>query len=258
MTSIKEKNPIIPGAESFRLKNKGAKVLLIHGFTATPTELRPIGDFLHKKGYDVYSVLLAGHGTTPQDLQTKKWTDWWESAKTAFEEIDKCDFVLGFSMGALLAARLAVEYQQKLKGVILASAFLRINPKILSKVAFTFSVLKYIKPYFSKSAETEQFFKDNNLISYMKYPMSAVHESVKLSKYTEKKILPKITIPTLIIQGLKDDRIDPDNYKIQDKLIPAKDKHIELLPESEHIITVGPDTEQLFASILSFLKAHEK
>ena len=258
MKTDQVKIPIIPGAEPFHLKNKGPKVFLIHGFTATPTEMRPIGDFLHKKGYDVYSVLLAGHGTTPEDLNTKKWTDWWYSVKTAFDEIEGCDFVIGFSMGALLASRLAVEYQQQLKGVILASTFLRIKPKILSKIAFTFSVLKYIKPYFSKSPETGEYFKKHNLISYMKYPMSAVHESVKLSRYTEKKILPKITIPTLIIQGLKDDRVDPENYKIQQKIIPAEDKQIELLPESQHIITVGPDVEQLLSSIHTFLKTHEK
>ena len=258
MTEKKEPIPIIPGAEPFRLENKGPKVLLIHGFTATPTEMRPIGDFLHSKGYDIYSVLLAGHGTTPEDLNTKKCVDWWDSVKTAYEQIDNCDFVIGFSMGALLASRLAVEYQKQLKGIVLASAFLRIQPKILSRIAFTFSVLKYIKPYFSKSPSTEDFFKENNLISYMKYPMSAVHESVKLSKFTEKKILPKITLPTLIIQGLKDDRVAPDNYKILQKIIPAKEKQTVLLPESQHIITVGPDVELLLDSIYSFLKGFEK
>ena len=46
--SEKKQPPIIPGAEPFRLKAKGPKILFIHGFTATPTEVRPIGDFLHK------------------------------------------------------------------------------------------------------------------------------------------------------------------------------------------------------------------
>ena len=175
---------IIPGAEPFRLKEKGPKVLLIHGFTACPTEMRPIGDFLHSQGYDVYSVLLAGHGTSPEDLQTKKWSDWWDSAKEAFDAMPKCDFVIGFSMGALLAARLAVEYPKKLKGLVLISTYLNIKPKIINYLTFLFPLIKRIKPFISKSPETEQFFKENHLISYMKYPMSAVDESLKLVKYT--------------------------------------------------------------------------
>ncbi len=245
---------IIPGAEPFRLKAKGPKILIIHGFTATPTEVRPLGDYLHKKKCDIYSVLLPGHGTTPEDLQTKKIADWRDSITEVFTENNGFDFVIGFSMGALLAAQAAIEFEKQLKGLVLISTFLKIKPKFLSLVAFTFPLLKYLKPYFSKSAETEQFFKDNNLISYLKYPMSAVHESVKLSNYTRRKIIPKIMIPTLIIQGEKDDRVDPEGYKILHELIPAKDKELVLLPDSQHIVTVGPDTKLLFESIHQFIK----
>jgi len=245
---------IIPGAEPFRLKAKGPKVLLIHGFTASPTEVRPIGDYLHKRKCDIYSVLLPGHGTTPEDLQTKKVTDWKNAIKEVIIENNGFDFIIGFSTGALLAAQAAVDFEKDLKGVVLISSFIKIQPKILSRVAFLFPFIKYFKPYFSKSAASEQFFKDNKLISYMKYPMSAVHEIVKLSKYTQRKVFSKITVPTLIIQGEKDDRVDPEGYKILQKLIPTKDKELVLLPNSQHIVSVGPDKELLFDSIYQFIK----
>jgi len=248
---------IIPGAEPFRLPAKGPKVLLIHGFTASPTEMHPIGDFLHSKGFDIYSVLLAGHGTSPEDLQTKKWLDWWLSVKTAFEEMNGCDYVIGFSTGALLAARLAVDFHDQLKGVVLISTFLRIKPLILTRLSFLFPLIKRIKPYISKSPETGQFFAKHNLISYMKYPMAAVAEAIKLVKFTRKRILPKITLPTLVIQGAKDDRIDPSGSKLIMRLVPAEKKRLVLLPNSEHIVSVGPDKELLFNSIYSFLKSGE-
>ena len=252
--SEKKQFPIIPGAEPFRLKAKGPKVLLIHGFTATPTEVRPIGDYLYKKKCDIYSVLVPGHGTAPEDLQTKKAVDWQNSITEIFDENNGFDFVVGFSMGALLAAQAAIDFENQLKGLVMISTFLKIKPKILSQVAFLFPVMKYIKPYFSKSDETAQFFKDNNLISYLKYPMSAVHEAVKLSKYTQRKVLSQIMIPTLIIQGVKDDRVDPEGYKILQKLIPAEDKELVLLPDSQHIVSVGPDKELLLKSIHQFIK----
>ena len=92
----------------------------------------------------------------------------------------------------------------------------------------------------------------------MTYPLKAAHEAIKLSKYTQKKIIPKITIPTLIVQGEKDDRIDPDGYKILLKLISADFVQVELLPNSQHIVTVGPDKDQLLKSIYNFLSSLEK
>ena len=249
--------PLIPGAEPFRLKGSGSKILLIHGFTASPTELRPIADDLHSKGYDIHSVLLPGHGTSPEDLQSKTRKDWWEAVKKKFEEINGCDYVIGFSMGALLACRLAVEFQEKIKGLIIISTFIKIKPKILSRVSFLFPLIGLFKPYISKSPETEDFFNKHNLISYMSYPVNAAYESVKLSKYTQRKIIPQITIPTLIIQGVKDDRVDPEGYLFLDKKIPAKDKKVILLPDSQHIVTVGPDKELLFKSIREFITNKE-
>ena len=84
--------------------------------------------------------------------------------------------------------------------------------------------------------------------------MSAVHEAVKLSKYTQRKVLEKVKVSTLIIQGEKDDRVDPEGYKILMKLIPAEDKELILLPNSEHIVTIGPDKKLLFESIHQFIK----
>ena len=43
----------------------GTGVLLIHGFTGTPAELRELGEILHKRGHTVQGLLLSGHGTMP-------------------------------------------------------------------------------------------------------------------------------------------------------------------------------------------------
>ena len=56
---------IIEGAESFLLEGKNNKaVLLLHGYTGAPSEMRPLGDYLHALGYTVSCVRLPGHGTS--------------------------------------------------------------------------------------------------------------------------------------------------------------------------------------------------
>ena len=53
------------GAEGFEFQgDNGKAVLLLHGYTGSASEMRPLGEYLHKHGYTVLCPLLPGHGTT--------------------------------------------------------------------------------------------------------------------------------------------------------------------------------------------------
>ena len=60
-------NPHLEG-DSFFWEGGEVGILLIHGFTATTAEVRPLAEFLHKNGYTVAGPLLPGHYTKPDDL----------------------------------------------------------------------------------------------------------------------------------------------------------------------------------------------
>ena len=51
-------------------------VLLVHGMTGTPNEMRLLGRGLNKEGFTVYAVQLAGHCGTVDDLLATRWQDW--------------------------------------------------------------------------------------------------------------------------------------------------------------------------------------
>ena len=94
--------------ESFFLPGSHDKeigLLFIHGFTATTVEVRQIANYFHCEGYTVSAPLLPGHGTTPEDMNTKKVNDWIGAAEHAYVELREkknriC--VFGESMGGLL------------------------------------------------------------------------------------------------------------------------------------------------------------
>lgn len=102
---------IIEGAESFLLEGKNNKaVLLLHGYTGAPSEMRPLGDYLHALGYTVSCVRLPGHGTSIKDLEATTATDWYAAAEAeCLELLARFDsvYVAGLSMGGLLAMKLA-------------------------------------------------------------------------------------------------------------------------------------------------------
>ena len=98
---------MLQGAEPyFWPGTRGKGVLLVHGFTGSPSELRELGEILHRKGYTVEGLLLKGHGTDPRDLLEVKAEQWEEQVRQGVAHLkETCAqvTVIGLSMGGLLA-----------------------------------------------------------------------------------------------------------------------------------------------------------
>ena len=76
---------IMQGAETFLLQgNNGKAVLLLHGYTGTTAEMRPLGEYLHQRGYTVLCPRLPGHGTSVEDLHKTEASQWVAAAKLAY------------------------------------------------------------------------------------------------------------------------------------------------------------------------------
>jgi carboxylesterase len=85
-------------------------VVCIHGFTGTPYEVRYLGERLHTAGLTVHGLQLPGHGTTVEDLDATRWSDWADAVEDAFDTLRmlcKRVAVVGQSLGGLLALHLA-------------------------------------------------------------------------------------------------------------------------------------------------------
>ena len=96
----------LQGAEPFLLPGGRHGVLLIHGFTGLPAELRLLGEYLNARGFTVLAIRLAGHGTTVEDLSRMEHEDWMDSVRDGYAILSgACDriSVVGHSMGADLA-----------------------------------------------------------------------------------------------------------------------------------------------------------
>jgi carboxylesterase len=102
-------------------------VLLLHGLTGMPSEMRPLERALTQLGCAVEVPLLPGHGATHRELLATAWTDWLGGARRAADGLAaRCDklMVAGLSMGALLATLLAAD-DPSIGGIALLSPTLR-------------------------------------------------------------------------------------------------------------------------------------
>jgi carboxylesterase len=104
----------------YQLPGGRSGVLLIHGLTGTPTEMRFVAKGLNRNGFTVHAMQLAGHCGSEEDLLKTGWHDWYRSVCEAADrlrgEVDQM-FVAGLSMGALLALKLAADRPDQVDGL---------------------------------------------------------------------------------------------------------------------------------------------
>jgi len=119
-------NPDPPDVDrgEFFFPGSGLSVLLIHGLTGTPYEMRYLGERLAATGVRVHGIRLAGHAGAPEELGSVTHGHWYESVVDGFERLRQygdANVVVGLSMGAVLAARLAADQREAVAGLVMLS-----------------------------------------------------------------------------------------------------------------------------------------
>jgi len=224
-------------------------VILVHGFGASATETRPLGEFLRSKGFDVLGILLEGHGTTPRDLDAIKWEDWFENIRDIYEKnIENYDnlFIGGVSLGGALS--LYASTKIKFKGVFTINALYRYSfiYKILARFL---QIFRFHKP---RNPTRIEWYLEKGLFAYHEDCVHAAYEVMKFLKILNKRVK-LIEIPALIIQSLTDKTVSPKSGEWISNDLQSR-KELLIIPEGDHILTVDPNREVAFDKIEEFIR----
>lgn len=124
-------------------------ILLVHGLGDSPWSFHDIGQELAEMGFLVRTVLLPGHGTSPQDLLDATLEQWREvlQAQVAALERDVDEIYLGgFSTGANLVLEHAYTHP-KIAGLLLFSPGFRSD----SSVDWLAPLVSWVRPWLTPS-----------------------------------------------------------------------------------------------------------
>src|SRR5699024_1102051 len=170
--------------------------LIIHGYTGGPFEVRPLTDYLKKHtNFHIEVPTLPGHGGI-LTLDNVTYEKWLSAAEKSYKKLKKKTdriFIIGFSMGGMIAAYLAAKYNVE-KLVLLATAV-----KYLSFTQISRDVGEVIKDRLKGK------IKDNMLHQQYKtkigaVPIKANIEFMRLVRFTRKH-LKDVDVPLLIANG---------------------------------------------------------
>jgi carboxylesterase len=260
----------------FLMEGGRAGVLLIHGLTGTPNEMRLVGKGLNRAGFTVYGMQLAGHCGTEEDLVSTSWQDWYASVCAAADrlrgQVDHL-FVAGLSMGALLALKLAIDRPQQVQGVgAYAPMFKHDGWSMPMFTRFCF-VLPWFKavgfgrgrgfterpPYGIKDEHLRKIIVekmhggDSAEAGLPGNPWYAVAEMYALAAQVRKQ-LPDLRSPCVVLHATEDDVASLDNARLIKRLASHADVRIIELKDSYHMVTIDRERRTVIAESAAFFQ----
>lgn len=257
-----------------RHKRKPAgAILLLHGMTGSPYEMKKYAQLLYSKGYDVFGYCLPGHGDSPVDIKEVTYTDWlnfsfekYVALKRTYDEV----FVSGLCLGAVLCLAVAQRFAD-VSGIICLSTTLFLDgwrmpwysflmPIALKTVTRFYYSFPESEPYGIKNLKTRKIIKkllEKSEVALDNYPMSCIYELIKLSQQVRKNIS-KVETPILIIHSMEDDLTSIKSAKLVYNYVSSADKKLLILNDSYHMVLYDNEKDFVFEKSVEFLQQHSK
>jgi carboxylesterase len=232
---------VMPECEAFSLEGGPLGLLLLHGWSGNPSSLRPMGEWLAERGYTVLCPRMPGHGTTWDDLEKRKWTEWTGEAERAFADIaSRCQTVVaaGLSVGSALAFHLAAGQPDRLAGVVAISPYL-VEPRLrFAPVVRLFRrTVKGIGNDIKKAGQDEH--------PYDRLPVVGLGQLGKLLSEVTRE-LPLVGVPVLVLASPQDHVARRGTVEYVMERLGTEDKELVVLPDSYHVATLDNDAETIF------------
>ncbi len=256
-------SPITLGGESFFFRGNRTGILCIHGFMASPAEIRWLGKHLADQGYTVYGPRLPGHATDYRDMARQRWQDWYASVEDALAVLRaQCDRVLvvGHSMGGMLGLMLAAHTH--IDGLAaLASPVL-----FTSRSMATAHWIKYVRPYTDQSdngpliqlIREEQARRGESVVGRIRHNQwstAAVSELFKLSLAVQ-GCLPDVKTPLMLIYSEGDKTVGLHNRDFVVQRVQSTEIEQHTLKQSDHILPQDSERETVFKLVADFIQRH--
>ncbi len=255
--------------------SNGHGILLVHGLTGAPAEMRLVARQLHRRGYSVYAPLLAGHGKDADTLRRSHWQDWRDSVEQAAVDFSRrvnTVFAAGICAGGKLALMAAERQPSLIRATALYSPCFFYDgwdiPRHYHLMARNIRWLSKI-PFLDRLnfRETNALgIKDEKIrarIAAMSaegvlesFPGRGLVEMDKLGRAL-KASLPAIRTPTLIVHSLEDDVSSPRHARYIASHIGAVHE-LHWLKDSYHMIHVDRQHRHVADKTADFFEAsHE-
>jgi len=248
-----------------------AVVVLVHGMHEHMGRYVHVIDALTQHGYAVYGQDHRGHGESQGVRGFVERFDYLvddlhllvSKAHTTHPQLPL--FMVGHSMGGLIAVRYALQHQANLTGLIVSGTAIQfgdhVSPWIKRMSAMLATLLPRL-PITASHAEVESVLSrdpavqlgwDNDPLCYQgKVRARLGHEFLKAAMDTRLRV-GQLRLPLLVMHGTADKLADPSGSQVLYDAVQSSDKTLKLWNESRHEIFNELDKAEVIAFMLRWL-----
>ncbi len=244
----------------FFLRNQAGDcaVLLVHGLTGTPYEMRGLGAHLFERGFTVHGLCLPGHESEATMTGVGR-EDWRRAVRQSYRDLRRDHervALVGLSTGGLLSLDLASDEDSGIDAVVSLAApmFLygfkaRYLLPIIGRTPLR-TRMKWVKESPGNIKDPEARSRHHSL----KWTtVDAVNELRRLIREVRRE-LPKVRCPLLVVHGRDDSTalVKSDDIVYDHAGSVYKEKVI--LSETYHVMTVDLEKDRVFDDVTRFLQ----
>ncbi|MFU8773595.1 MAG: lysophospholipase [Anaerolineales bacterium] len=248
-----------------------AVLLIVHGLGEHSGRYMNLVNHFVPLDYAVYGLDHIGHGKSEG---TREFVQSFEDFTTTLTkyynmvtewQTGKPVFLVGHSMGGLIASHYLLDYQANFKGAIISAPAVKVSDsispttitlgKILSALAPKMGLLGLDANGISRDKEVVEAYVNDPLVFHGKTSARLAAELLKAMLRVTAEAH-KITLPLLILQGGEDKLVDPDGAQMLYDKASSDDKTIKVYEGLYHEVFNEPERAIVFKDVETWLAAH--
>lgn len=245
-------------------------VVMIHGFTEHSGRYAELAGELNLAGLAMETLDLRGHGRSDGRRAWIVEFDDFLSDLDQYHGLLRSEwakvplFLLGHSMGGLVAARWASLRPEAVEGVILSAPALAPGKAVFPwlrqlapLVGFFFPRLRLAamgSSRLSRDPAVVQAFRDDPLVVHDRFPLRSGTEMLRAMRQVFRNSR-RLTSPLLVLHGTGDVVTAPEGSQALLALAGSTDKTIKLYEGLYHDLFHEPERRQVTADLIDWLKA---
>lgn len=258
---------------TFEFAGGPSGILLVHGFSGSPVEMRGLGTRLAADGHAVSAVRLAGHTGNPADLAAASWRDWLDSVEQGYEHLQqRCVdvYVCGFSVGGALAVLLSTRRRVRRLALLATPARLSDDWRV-----GVLPVVRYVMPWFyplGNADFSDPFLRQKarehdpdidlddpavqqRLRTSVRISTAAIDQAARVVNRA-RGLLPRVTAPTLVLQGRQDETVPANSAEIIYQRLGSTQKRLVWMENTGHqLLVMGPKREEIYTHVATFFNS---
>jgi acylglycerol lipase len=256
--------------QSWRAENSIGVIVIVHGYAEHSSRYQWAASQLVNQGFTVYTFDLRGHGKSSGARHMVRFEHYLKDLAAFLEHVgseesNKPLFLMGHSLGGVIAALFSIKIRPSLDGLILSSSFLGGERKIpglllqlvtlVSRLVPTLPTVLLDAQTISRDPKVVKAYKEDPLIGHKRIAVQTLAEIFGAINEVQFRA-PEIELPLLVLHGVADRLASVEGSKKIYSGVSSKDNSIKLYDGMHHELLNEPEKSQVLSDIGTWLREH--